>query len=204
MAQYLIGTVDVTNGALFITGHDTLWLANVSVGDLFKVRGVKGIYLIDTVDSDTQVTLGAAWAGASLTYQEYEIHKDFTPNYDYPEINTSDKEWYEFMTKAIRMVDEDLLVLNLRVETKGTTTTTTTSTSSSTSSTVSTTTSTTSTTTTTSTTSTTTTTSSSTSSTISTTSTSSTSSTSSTISTTSSTTSSTLSTTSTTTTTGPP
>ena len=173
MAQYKIGTVNVTNGSAVVTGNGTLWLSNISVLDIFVVRDIVANYTILTVDSNTQITLSTNYTGATATYQSYQIIRDFTDNYSFPEINFGDKNWPYGLTIALVSVDLQIKRLSDRIETKGTTTTTTTTTSSSTSSTISTT--------------------SSTSSTISTTS--STSSTSSTISTTS--------TLSTTTTTGP-
>ena len=82
MAQYNTGTVDVTNGSAIVTGVGTEWLANVTAGvDYLVVLGVPGedIHrLIQTVDSDTQLTLAAPFGGATDTGRTYTILRDFT------------------------------------------------------------------------------------------------------------------------------
>ena len=201
--QYKIGTVTVTNGSAVVVGIGTLWLANISVGDRFKVKNIDTTYEITSVDSDTQITLTVNWAGATLNTQSYNIQVDFTDNCNLQEIWDDDSDWQYRLTLNIREIDRKLKWLQDRVQHAYTTTTTTTSSTMSTTSTTSSTSSTISTTSSSSTASTT----SSTSSTVSTSSTAST--TSSTASTTSSTTSTTSSTTSTTsstttTTTSPP
>ncbi len=82
MAQYNTGTVNVTNGSAIVTGVGTEWLANVTGGtDYLVVLGVAGedIHrLIQTVDSDTQLTLAAPFGGATDTGRTYAIFVDFT------------------------------------------------------------------------------------------------------------------------------
>ncbi len=175
MGQYQIGTVNVTNGSAIITGNGTLWLETISISDLFMIRDASVHYTVLTVDSNIQITLSANYVGATATYQSYQIIRNFTTNYSFPEIEFGDFNWPYIVTEALILVDTQIRTLADRIETKPVGTTTTTSTTSSTTTTTSTTSTTSST----------------------------TSSTSSTISTTSST-SSTISTTSTTTTTSPP
>ena len=63
MSQYLAGTANVTNGSATVTGTNTLWLANVTAGDSFTVAGDGVMYYVASVDTDTQVTLSAPYAG---------------------------------------------------------------------------------------------------------------------------------------------
>lgn len=79
MAQYIEGTVDVTNGSAVVTGTGTAWLANVTAGDLFLVSGGSAAIVIQTVDSDAQITLAANFAGGTDIGLNYSIHREFSP-----------------------------------------------------------------------------------------------------------------------------
>jgi hypothetical protein len=105
MGQYQVGTVDLTNGSPAVTGIDTEWLANASIGDGFKVEGFNAVFQVATVVSDTQITLSVNWPYASLLAQNYQIHRDFTPNMNLPEIWVGDKDWPYHLTVALRMLD---------------------------------------------------------------------------------------------------
>ena len=67
MSQYKTGTATVTNGSATVTGTNTLWLANVTAGDSFTVAGDAVMYDVASVDSDTQITLSVAYAGATAS-----------------------------------------------------------------------------------------------------------------------------------------
>ena len=141
MPQYKTGTVSVTNGSATVTGSGTLWLANVSAGDRFKVKAINTTYEIASVDSDTQITLNVNWEGATLIQQNYQINIDRTTNYDFPKIIDEDEDWQYWWTLALRDIDTKLKDVCERIETRATTTSssTTSSTTSTTSSTTSTT-----------------------------------------------------------------
>jgi len=123
MPQYQTGTVDVTSGSNVVTGHGTSWLKNISTGDSFMVNGINVHYQVASVDSDTQITLTANWVGATATYQNYNIVRDFTQNYGFPEIGFGDRQWPFRLSQALRAIDSRLAILAARVETKATTTT---------------------------------------------------------------------------------
>lgn len=67
MSQWQTGTVDVTNGSSVVTNTGTAWASNANVGDLFAVEGDGVLYVIASVDSDTQVALAANYAGTTGT-----------------------------------------------------------------------------------------------------------------------------------------
>ena len=52
MAQYKTGTVAVTNGSGTVTGTATLFVANVTVGDIFTVVGDNTFYQVASVTSN--------------------------------------------------------------------------------------------------------------------------------------------------------
>ena len=140
MSQYQIGTVNVTNGSDVITGNGTLWLANITALDEFRIRGGSVSYSITSIDSNIQITLSSNYAGATADHQFYQITRNFTVNYRFPEICFGDKDWPYGLTLALEGIDTQIKTLSDRIETKptGTTSTTSTSTCSSTSSTCST------------------------------------------------------------------
>jgi hypothetical protein len=106
MGQYKDAVVNVTNGSATVTGVGTLWLANVSVGDTFKIKDEDAIYTIGAVNSDTSISLTANYAGATKTNFEYQITVDFTPNLELPEIWAGDIDWPYHLTQALRKIDE--------------------------------------------------------------------------------------------------
>ena len=128
--QYQIGKATVINNSQIVTGVNTVWLTNVSVGNLFKISGNNNIYQIGSVDSNTQITLTTVYAGVSLTESAYQIVVDFTPNFSIPEIWIGDKDWPYHLTQALRKIDTLLYWLYDRIQGSATTTTTTSSTSS--------------------------------------------------------------------------
>jgi len=108
MSQYTTGHVAATNGSAVITGTSTLWLANVSTGDTFKIEDIDAVYDIGSVDSDTQITLTANWAGATTSGESYQITRDFTSNENLLEIWKGDKDWPYHLTQSLRKIDTAL------------------------------------------------------------------------------------------------
>ena len=107
MAQYRTGTVTTTAASAIVTGTDTLWRNNVTAGDLFTVSGTNVYHEIASVDSQTQLTLAAAYP-TTFFGKEYVIVSDFTPNRGYPCVNQSDLRSAEIFTRALRMIDADM------------------------------------------------------------------------------------------------
>ncbi len=70
--KYSTGTVAVTGGSKTVTGTGTTWLANgVAGGDFVVVDGYR--CEIDTVDSETQITLLADYPGTTRSGKSYQI-----------------------------------------------------------------------------------------------------------------------------------
>jgi hypothetical protein len=70
-AVYTTGTVSVTNGSATVTGAGTSWLANTDKGAILSVG--TDIAVVKSVDSDTQVTLTAPWAGSTAAGHVYSL-----------------------------------------------------------------------------------------------------------------------------------
>ena len=100
MAQYKTGTATVTNNSPTVTGTNTLWLANVTAGDSFTVAGV--MYDVASVDSDTQITLSAPYAGTTASGVVYAIGTGFTVPDSFPEMSQGDIETATIFTRAMR------------------------------------------------------------------------------------------------------
>jgi len=106
MAQYKLGTISITNGTNVVTGVATQFLANVAVGNSFKVYGVNALYSIIAVDSDTQIRISPNYAGTTVAGAQYQISTSFTPNLGLAEIETGDSEFAFHLThEVIRKLD---------------------------------------------------------------------------------------------------
>jgi hypothetical protein len=133
--QYQEGTVAVTNGSAIVTCVDpdpadpaidppSLWQSEVQAGDLFVVLGDSVIYTIDTVNSDTQLTLTTSYQGATVSPAGipeagavYGIHRDFSTNYSMPLLTRGDIETAALIRLAIQTIDTGLNDLDGRVTT---------------------------------------------------------------------------------------
>lgn len=74
VADYLTGTVTVTNGSTTVTGAGTAFLANVDVGMLFRV-GEGRVYVVAAVNSDTQLALRDAYEGGTAGGQTFTLRR---------------------------------------------------------------------------------------------------------------------------------
>ena len=108
MSQYNAGTVAVTNGSATVTGTGTLFSANVTAGDFFTVVGDNAFYTVGAVDSDTQLTLTATYAGVTAGGKAYTLVKDFTTNFGFPVPNQGDIETALVVKRAIEEIDSEL------------------------------------------------------------------------------------------------
>jgi hypothetical protein len=108
MSQYQTGTVSVANGSNVVTGSGTAWDVNVTAGDLFKVSGESAIYEIASVDSATQITLTANYAGATNTGLSYAIIRDFTTYYSLPKLAQGDIDLQDIFNRAVNKIDQYL------------------------------------------------------------------------------------------------
>ena len=108
MSQYNTGTVAVTNGSATVTGTGTLFSANVTAGDFFTVVSDNAFYTVGSVDSDTQLTLTANYAGVTGSGKAYTMVKDFTTNLGFPVPNQGDIETALVVARAIEEIDSEL------------------------------------------------------------------------------------------------
>ena len=74
---YRTGTVTVTASSATVTGAGTTWLNQVKAGDIFTVDRDR-FYEVDSVASNTSLTLNDAYAGSSAGGQPYAIIRNFT------------------------------------------------------------------------------------------------------------------------------
>ena len=74
-SKYRSGTANVTNGSAVVTGNSTLFTSFVAVGDYFAVPNdqASGYYTIQSVDSDTQITLTTPYTGTTNATASYNI-----------------------------------------------------------------------------------------------------------------------------------
>ena len=105
MSLYSTGTVTATNDSNTITGLSTLFVANVKVGDDFKVTGENAEYNIIAVDSDLQIKIAPNYAGTTGSGKTYSISRDFTQNHGLTEVQPGDTDWPFRMTETLRKID---------------------------------------------------------------------------------------------------
>ena len=69
---YKTGTISVPNGSTAVTGSGTAWVANSAPGE--ALQGPDGkLYEIAAINSDTSLTLAAAYLGSTVSGQAYTI-----------------------------------------------------------------------------------------------------------------------------------
>ena len=113
MSLYKTGTASVANNSNTITGSGTLFVANVKVGDDFKVSGENAEYNVISIDSDIQIKIAPNYAGATASGLSYSISRDFTQNNGLTEIQPGDTDWPFRMTETIRKVDALITINNI-------------------------------------------------------------------------------------------
>jgi len=107
MAQYQF-TANLTNGSSTVQGIGTEFTSEVQAGDLFKRVGDSAWYTVASITSDTELELSAPYAGATESSASCVITRDFTPNYNFPELDLGDVDWHDVFTFAVRKIDEKL------------------------------------------------------------------------------------------------
>lgn len=106
MGQYQTGTITLVQGSEKVSGESCAWITNgIQVGHTFKKRGEDAIYNIGLVNSEMTLSLTAPYSGTSCSGEQYEICKNFTTNYSFPEIWAGDKDWAYHLTTALRAID---------------------------------------------------------------------------------------------------
>jgi len=91
-ASTLSGTVDTNAGTTVVTGVNTTFTSDLSSGDVVKIYSPLfeenyGIFLVDTVDNDLQITLHEAVANVNIQDTGLKIDKISTP---YTAFNNTD------------------------------------------------------------------------------------------------------------------
>ncbi len=78
---YQAGTVAVTNGSAVVTGTGTLFVANVKIGDKFRVDSDGDTwYTVDSITNDTSLTLTSAYLGTTGSGKAYTVRKLYKAN----------------------------------------------------------------------------------------------------------------------------
>jgi len=82
--RYETGTISVNDASTSVTGSGTSWATEAKAGDFISF-GATGVtdpaatwYEIDSVGSDTSITLAAAYSGSNLAGEPYTIRQTFT------------------------------------------------------------------------------------------------------------------------------
>ena len=109
MTQYQTGTITVVQGQNCVSGEGCAWLTNnVQAGYSFKVRDNDALYSIGAIPTNLTLSLTSPYVGPSASGESYQIGRDFTNNYDFPEIWTGDRDWPFHLTQALRLIDTQI------------------------------------------------------------------------------------------------
>jgi hypothetical protein len=110
LAQYTEGNVTLAQNSATAVGASCDWLtaSNVKVGDLFKRQGVNAWYQVTSVNTATNLNISPVYAQANASNVSYVIARDFTTNYDWPEISGGDYDWPDAYTRAVRGIDSKI------------------------------------------------------------------------------------------------
>lgn len=65
---YDVGSVTLTNGSAVVTGVGTLWQTALITNGMLVAKAAGNVLLIESVDSDSQITAEQEWVGATGTY----------------------------------------------------------------------------------------------------------------------------------------
>jgi len=121
MAQYKTGTVSITHNTAIVTGTNTTWVTDgiQTTGPsswLFKIRTELNLYWIDSIDSETQITLAQNYInldGVNIIGKEYIIMQDYTTNYGWPNITSGDYDWPIILNYTMHKMDQDFYARNV-------------------------------------------------------------------------------------------
>jgi len=136
MSQYQVGTIEVTKGSATVTSVDpdagngilsaALWSTEVTPGDLFYVKDDPVAYTVQSVVSDTELTLSAAYSGTTVTASGsplagafYAVHRKFSTHYNMPLVSQGDIGLPVFIEYATVMIDTEMAALDARVTALG-------------------------------------------------------------------------------------
>ncbi|MBL4917993.1 hypothetical protein [Szabonella alba] len=72
MSWYRTGTIAVTNGSTNVVGTGTAWVGQILIGSAIHLPDGRA-YEVANIVSDTQLTLGSAYLGATVSGQAYAV-----------------------------------------------------------------------------------------------------------------------------------
>lgn len=71
--SYAQGTCNVANGSSTVIGVGTKWSTQVKAGAEFRVVGDAGVYTVQEINSDTDITLSSAYDGTTESGADYTL-----------------------------------------------------------------------------------------------------------------------------------
>jgi len=123
------GTVSITSGTPIVTrsAEGANWLSVVEVGDSFQVDGDPKVYTVQSVDSDTQITLTENYTGDDVVDGTYCIWNDDTlmweeptpssSRFSYPKTVKGRSVYFQFRERGIGS-ELEVFGLQIRIRTK--------------------------------------------------------------------------------------
>jgi hypothetical protein len=109
MSQYRTGSVSLQNGSTVVVGVGTAWAAALRAGYVFTRRRSGVPYVIASVNSDTTLTLSAAYQGADEVGADYLVVRDFTPIFGVPLIQDGDLDTAALFRAAVLRLEQAIV-----------------------------------------------------------------------------------------------
>lgn len=103
-ADYVDGTVDVTQDSQTVTGNGTAWEANVDAGMLLRIGANDRVYVVSSVDSDTQLTLRDAYEDSTAGAANYTLRRIEDADGPYKSCN-----YYAVVSRRLTVCDNNAL-----------------------------------------------------------------------------------------------
>lgn len=114
MGTYGAGHVSIEVGSATVLGTGTKFSTYAGKNYVFRLRDEDTFYIINSVNSATNLTLTSGYENASydtgdvIAVLAYQIVIDYTPNRRLPEMSPNDTDISYIYTRAVRMLDSML------------------------------------------------------------------------------------------------
>lgn len=106
MSQYIEGTIAVVNGDATVVGTGTLFLTEVSPGDIFVKDGDIPHYIVASITDNFNLELTGNYGGLTDPVGTYSISRDFTSPDNIPFMNQKDIATAQIFTRAMNKIQE--------------------------------------------------------------------------------------------------
>ena len=107
--MYKAGTITTVHGSAIVTGQNTEFLKFVATGNMLKIPGEAGMYVIQEVISHTSLSLTTTFKGSSISGGVgYSITRDRTPNMSLPLLTLNQPDSTDILNQTLLKIDKHM------------------------------------------------------------------------------------------------